>query len=300
MFPESLAWFGEWFKFSDLQLHTLMILLIICGVSFLYCFVVGQITGNNSQMDKLWSILPIVYTWVIAFESNLNFRCIIIAVLVTYWGIRLTINFGRKGAYKLKFWEGEEDYRWKWLRERKPFFNKVVWFIFNLFFISFYQNLLVLLTTLPAVALMESTQNFNLIDVIAIVVTLGATTLELIADEEQWKFQQNKWGMIKSGKKLNELPSPYNLGFNTTGLWNKARHPNYLGEQLTWVGVYLFTLAAGVAVFNWSIIGCLLLIALFFGSSTLAENISASKYPLYKEYAKKVLRYIPLSPRYRK
>ena len=185
-------------------------------------------------------------------------------------------------------------------RERKPFSNKVVWFIFNLFFISFYQNFLVLLTTLPAVALMESTQSFNMIDVIAIVVTLGATTLELIADEEQWKFQQNKWGMIKSGKKLNELPSPYNLGFNTTGLWNKARHPNYLGEQLTWVGVYLFTLAAGVAVFNWSIIGCLLLIALFFGSSTLAENISASKYPLYKEYAKKVLRYIPLSPRYRK
>ena len=56
---------------SKLQLDTLLILVIICGGSALYCFVVGELARNNSQMDKLWSILPIAYTWVIAAKGNL-------------------------------------------------------------------------------------------------------------------------------------------------------------------------------------------------------------------------------------
>ena len=97
--------------FSSLQIETLIILSIICSVSVLYCFVVGEISGNNSQMDKLWSILPEVYLWVIAIRSGLNPRVLMMAIIATLWGIRLTFNFGRKGAYRLKFWEGEEDYR---------------------------------------------------------------------------------------------------------------------------------------------------------------------------------------------
>ena len=281
-----------WPTLSQVQLDTLLILGIICAVSILYCFIVGEITRNNSQMDKLWSILPPVYAWVSCVKGGFNFRLVIMAILATIWGIRLTINFGRKGAYKLKFWEGEEDYRWKYLRGKKPFNNKIVWCIFNFFFISIYQNVLVLATTIPSVALIGYEAPFNFMDIIAIVVTVGAITLEIVADEQQWKFQQTKWGMIKEGKKLEELPAPYNIGFNTTGLWNFGRHPNYLGEQLTWVGFYLFSIAAGVGVFNYSGIGALFLILLFLGSSTLAEVISSSKYPLYKEYKKKVARYI--------
>ena len=85
---------------SENQLETLFILLIVCGSSALYCFVVGELTRNNSQMDKLWSLLPIAYTWIVAVRANLNPRTMMFAVLVTIWGIRLTINFARKGAYK--------------------------------------------------------------------------------------------------------------------------------------------------------------------------------------------------------
>ena len=99
------------FSLSDNQKDTMFILLIICGSSALYCFIVGEISRNNSQMDKLWSILPIAYTWVIAAKAGFNPRQVIYAVLVTLWGIRLTFNFARKGAYSIKFWSGEEDYR---------------------------------------------------------------------------------------------------------------------------------------------------------------------------------------------
>lgn len=44
------------FNLSDLQRETLYILMIVCGISMAYCFVVGELSGNNSQMDKLWSV----------------------------------------------------------------------------------------------------------------------------------------------------------------------------------------------------------------------------------------------------
>ena len=105
--------------------------------------------------------------------------------------------------------------------------------------------------------------------------------------------------MLKEGKKLEELPLPYSKGFNTVGLWGRSRHPNYLGEQSIWVGVYIFSISALVGeygitgIFNLSGIGALLLILLFIGSTILAENISKGKYPEYSNYQKKVSVYIP-------
>ena len=275
------------------QMETLKVLgMIMCG-SAVFCFVVGELTGNNSQMDKLWSLLPIAYTWVIAFRGGLQTRLVVMAVLATLWGLRLTFNFARKGAYRLKFWEGEEDYRWAVLRAKKEFQPHWKWMIFNLFFISIYQNALVLMTTFPALVLMSVDKPFGLVDGLVSALMLGFIVYETIADEQQWAFQTTKWKMIKEGKKLEELPAPYNKGFNTVGLWNVSRHPNYFAEQGTWFAFYLFTIGGGMSLFNWSIIGALLLIVLFLGSSAFAEEISASKYPEYARYCQLVSRFFP-------
>lgn len=66
-----------------------------------------------------------------------------IPLIATLWGIRLTINFARKGAYKLKFWEGVEDYRWAVVRSGPAFKKRWTWMLFDLGFISIYQNALV-------------------------------------------------------------------------------------------------------------------------------------------------------------
>ena len=275
------------------QLATLKTLGIIAGCSALFCFVVGELTRNNSQMDKLWSLLPIVYTWVIAFGSGFQTRLVVMACLATIWGARLTFNFARKGAYKLKFWEGEEDYRWPVLRARKEFQPRWKWMLFDLFFISIYQNALVLMTTFPALVLMTVPVPVGWMDIIAAVLMLGFIVYETIADEQQWAFQSTKWKMIREGKKLEELPAPYNKGFNTMGLWSVSRHPNYFAEQGTWCAFYLFSVAGGIGVFNWSVIGALLLIVLFLGSSAFAEGISAAKYPEYEHYCKTVSKFFP-------
>jgi len=278
---------------DPLQLETFKTLGIIAACSALYCFIVGEITHNNSQMDKLWSLLPIAYTWIIAAKGGMSPRLVAMACLATLWGARLTFNFARKGAYRLKFWEGEEDYRWPVLRARKEFQPRWKWMVFDLFFISIYQNAIVLMITFPALVAMASPQAFGWLDIVAAVLMLGFILYETVADEQQWKFQTKKWKMIGEGKKLDELPAPYNKGFNTTGLWKLSRHPNYLGEQGTWVSFYLFSIAAGIGVINWSIAGALLLIVLFLGSSSFAEEISASKYPEYKQYCQKVSRFFP-------
>ena len=280
------------------QLSTLRILLTITGCSALYCFVVGELTGNNSQMDKLWSILPVVYTWIIAVRGGMAPRLVVMAALATLWGARLTFNFARKGAYKLRFWEGEEDYRWAVLRAKKEFQPRWKWMLFDLFFISIYQNVLVLMITFPALVNMASPAPFNWLDCLAAVLTAGFVCYETVADEQQWRFQSRKWAMLREGRSLESLPAPYDKGFNTTGLWRVSRHPNYFAEQGTWIAFYLFSVAAGIGIFNWSVAGALLLVVLFLGSSAFAEEISSGKYPGYKRYQQEVPRFLPV--RFRK
>jgi len=282
------------FTLTETQSETLKILLIVCGCSVAFCFVVGELAQNFSQMDKLWSILPIAYAWIVAGKGGMKLRLVVYALIVTVWGVRLTINFARKGAYRLKFWTGEEDYRWSIVRSNPIFRHKLAWTLFDLFFISLYQNLLVLGICLPSLAAMESTAPFGAWDIAATVLAVLFLALETVADEYQWRFHQTKKKLLSEGK---ALPKPYDLGFNTTGPWSRMRHPNYLGEQGIWLSLYLFAIGAGAAsrgVFHWSASGPLLLILLFMGSSALGESISSKKYPRYKDYIEQVRKYIPI------
>ncbi len=256
-----------------------------------YCFFVGEITRNNSQVDKLWSIVPIFYTWYMSYLGDFTPRMTLMSFLATVWGIRLTYNFARRGAYVLKFWEGEEDYRWKILRERPGFNNKIVWGLFNLFFISGYQNVLIFLFTLPILVDLNSgsSGDLNLFDITLSIVFVFAVLLEYIADQQQYDFQTEKYRRIKNNEPLGE----YAHGFVNMGLWAFVRHPNYAMEQLIWIFFYLFSVNATGEWINWSMGGCVLLIILFKGSSDFSEAISAEKYPHYKEYQKKVPRFIP-------
>ena len=126
------------------------------------------------------------------------------AVLVTLWGIRLTYNFSRRGAYSWKFWTGEEDYRWEVLRQKPELKGKVRWFLFNLFFISFYQQGLLLLITLPTlIALRGYETPLGLLDYLATALFIFFLVIETIADQQQWNYQQAKKKKIKTGEKLH-------------------------------------------------------------------------------------------------
>lgn len=262
---------------------------LMLGISGL-CFVVGEITGNVSQTDKLWSITPLVYTWCFAYQSAWEPRAVLMAVLVTVWGVRLTYNFGRKGGYHWKFWEGEEDYRWSVLRKKTFLNTRFGWLLFNLFFICFYQQALVWLITLPAVVACSVDGGLQWFDWMLAAIFIGLVVIETIADQQQWNFQTEKHRRIKNGEKLTDV---YAEGFLQSGLWAKVRHPNYAAEQAVWIVFYIFSAAATGRGINWSMAGCLLLVILFQGSSDFSEKISSEKYPAYKSYQKRVGRFFP-------
>jgi steroid 5-alpha reductase family enzyme len=275
---------------NELQISILKETAYIVAGVIAYTFIVGQLTGNNSQVDKLWSIVPIVYTWYMTYKAGWNDRMVVMSVLSTAWGLRLTYNFARRGAYKWKFWEGEEDYRWEILRKRPGFSNPFVWMLFNLFFICFYQNALIFLFTLPILTSVSSAAiPLNAIDYILAGVVVVLIYIEYTADQQQYDFQTEKYRRINAGEDLGH----YADGFVSTGLWSKVRHPNYAAEQSIWIVFYLLGAHATGEWINWTIAGCILLIILFKGSSDFSEEISSNKYPNYKDYQKKVGRFIP-------
>jgi steroid 5-alpha reductase family enzyme len=82
-------------------------------------------------------------------------------------------------------------------------------------------------------------------------------------------------------------------GFVVTGLWSLCRHPNFACEQAFWVVTYQWSCFNTDQLYNWTGIGVLGLLGIFQGSTWLTEKLSAQKYPEYKEYQKRVGRFIP-------
>ncbi|MBK9107436.1 MAG: DUF1295 domain-containing protein [Saprospiraceae bacterium] len=287
--PVGCFYFGA---FPDPEEWSLLKQLLIIALAIaLLCFIVSEMTGNYSQVDKLWSLLPVVYVWIVTSNYEFNDRLMLMSILVTIWGVRLTYNFSLKGAYSWKFWQGEEDYRWKVLRQKTEFQQPWIWRLFNLGFICIYQNLLILLFTTPIiVAAQYNSIQLKSFDWIIALAMLSFITYETIADFQQWNFQKTKWQKIKAGEILTEN---FQKGFLTRGLWAYSRHPNYFAEQCLWICFYLFSATVGGSWINWSMVGCLLLILLFQGSARFSEEISSTKYPEYGSYQKKVPLFIP-------
>jgi steroid 5-alpha reductase family enzyme len=275
---------------NDLQTQTLENLVYIYLSAAGLCFVISTLTKNYSQVDKLWSVIPVVYAWVVAEASGFEGRIVLMAILVSIWGIRLTYNFGRRGGYSLKFWEGEEDYRWSILQAKPEFQSAINWSLFNLFFISLYQMGLILLFTLPILKAMGGPE-LTFWDGMLSAAFIAFVVIETIADQQQWTFQTEKYRRINAGEPLTH---PYDKGFVQSGFWGIVRHPNYAAEQAIWMVFYLFSIVATGIVINWSIAGCILLVLLFKGSSDFSENISSDKYPDYTKYQEQVPRFLPL------
>ena len=251
------------------------------AVATIACWVLSVVTTNYSQVDRLWSIAPPLYAiGFAAGEHFTNLRLDFIAVLVTAWGARLTFNFARKGGYR----RGHEDYRWPILRAR---LGPVLFQLFNVTFIAPYQNLLLLLITLPCWTALRARGPLGTLDLVAATSFIVLLVGETIADRQQWYFHRDKHARLARGE---VVASP----FLTTGLFRYSRHPNFFCEISLWWSVYLVSVAAGAGWLNVSILGPVLLTLLFQGSTTMTERVTRSKYPSYAAYQQRTSRLVPM------
>jgi steroid 5-alpha reductase family enzyme len=265
----------------------LVVCLAICGAITAATWIASIATREYSWVDRVWSIAPMAYVWVFAVAAGFDARLVLMAVLVTLWGIRLTFNYARKGGYR----PGGEDYRWAVLRERMspPWFQ-----VFNLLFISVYQNALILLFCLPAyTAFAAAGTPLGAWDAVLSLTFLGMLAGETIADQQQWEFQRWKAAERAAGRP----PEP---GFLQTGLFRVSRHPNFFFEQAQWWVFYGFAIAATGVWLHWTIAGTVLLTLLFIGSTVFTESISRTKYPEYDAYRARTSAIIPWFPQPRR
>jgi steroid 5-alpha reductase family enzyme len=262
---------------------------VMLGAAIL-CFTVSEITRNYSQVDKLWSLLPPAYSWI-TVAAVPSAKTVLMAVLVTLWGLRLSYNFHRKGGYSVIPWKGEEDYRWKILRENPVLKGRFRFGLFNLLFISLYQNIIILLFTTPIlIAALHPEKPLTVSDMIAALLMISFLIIETVADNQQFRFQTLK---RTAADKVPEYSSSLRKGFLTEGLWKFVRHPNFASEQAIWISFYLFGVVSSGRWINFTLLGPVLLVLLFIGSSVMTENISSSRYPEYSSYQKEVPKFIP-------
>ena len=270
-------------------MNPLPLVLLVAGVTCAFCWVASLLTKDTSWVDRVWSIVPVAYVWIFAvaglMEGEDAARLVVMAVLVTAWGARLTYNFARKGGYR-----GMEDYRWAILRGRmRPWQFQ----LFNLFFIVLYQNALLVLITLPAFIAWLHPVPVTGWDAAFAVLFAVFLVGELTADQQQWNFHQAK-------KAAGGTLEP---GFLTTGLFAYSRHPNFFFEQAQWWAFYgigaTALVASGGSWLNWTILGAALLSVLFIGSTLFTESISKAKYPSYAQYRRTTSMLVPLPRRRR-
>ena len=265
-------------------LVVLVVVLVVCA----FCWIASLITKDTSWVDRIWSIVPVVYVWIFAIAAGLgDARLDVMAGLVTLWGARLTFNFARKGGYG-GIGGDHEDYRWAVLRARM---SPAAYQVFNVFFIVIFQNAVLALIALPAyTAYQHRGTPFGVLDAVLTVLFLLFLTGETVADQQQWNFQSWKRAEVAAGRQ----PSPR---FVQSGLWRLSRHPNFFFENAQWWTIFAFGAVAAGSVLQWTVAGVVLLLAVFIGSTTFTEEITKSKYPEYGEFQKTTSAVIPWFPR---
>ena len=253
----------------DALIADLFATLVIFGFSRYY--------GNSSFYDAYWSVIPpllALYWWS---ESSLgigDLRAWLVLGVITLWAVRLTGNWVHTfpGLH-------HEDWRYPMLREEAGKAEALI----DFFGIHLFPTLQVFLATVPAyVALTVTDRGIGIIDVIAVLVGVGAVALEFGADTQMHAFVRNR----TPGQVMD------------TGLWAWSRHPNYFGEISFWLSVALFGLAASPGDFWWIFAGVAAMVAMFVGVSIpMMEKRSLERRPSYQDVIDRVPMLVPRPPR---
>ncbi|GAA5829032.1 hypothetical protein JCM3766R1_003911 [Sporobolomyces carnicolor] len=259
------AWRNYYLDTSTNPLHPA---LLFCGAISMIVWLLGEVTGNVSQVDRLWTTLPLVYSAHFTFIpylngsvshiSDLDHRMLLVFALQCCWSARLTYQSARRGFLDPR----SEDYRWPLVRNKIPTW---AFKLLNFVFIAWIQNILLMVAELPQYLLLTHSLSssghisqlkkltsshatsvrvpLNVADVLLAAAFLTTLVFEMRADNQQQRFQNLKHGALKKdpSRRTEKEKKAIERGFVTGGLWSWSRHPNFACEQTTWYILYAFT-----------------------------------------------------------
>ena len=203
--------------------------------------------GKAWPVDFIWSGYPPCLALALALQrcagsllQELPARQWLVLALVWGWGARLTYNFVARGGV------GHEDWRYTAQREQ---FGRHFW-LASLVTVFLAQSTFMFAGCLSLFPAMRHGREDGTSDgdggeegvtlAVGVAVTLAAVGLEAAADRQLDRFVAAR----KSGGGGGAVCD--------AGLWSWSRHPNYFGEWLFWLGLWLL---GGGRVWSWASLG---------------------------------------------
>ncbi len=199
---------------SYCQYSKSMLIVTCLAIALFINFVLFWIAYTR-QSDKLTdfayalSFIAVVVSAIILSNQRSTLLSILV-VMVVVWALRLGVFL------VIRIRKTGKDARFDGIREDFVKFLK--------FWLG--QGAIAWFLLLPVLFLAQVNAQINTLSVVGVVLWLSGLILETVADFQKYQFSKN--------------PANRNKWIDT-GLWRYSLHPNYFGEILVWVGVYVAT-----------------------------------------------------------
>ena len=238
-------------------------------------WIISVVIRNVSIVDLFWGTgFVVVNTWYFIENHIYNPRQILLMVLVSLWGVRLSVYLAWRNIGK------GEDFRYR--QFRKNFGEKNYWWI-SFFQVFLLQGVLMWLisSTLWGVNNENVSESLTIIDYLGVIIWLTGFIFEAGGDYQLAKFRMDP---SNKGKVLD------------SGFWHYTRHPNYFGDAAVWWGYAFLCIGAGN---YWLIAGAILMTLLIIkvsGVALLEKSLTVQK-PQYNAYILKTNSFFPWFPK---
>jgi steroid 5-alpha reductase family enzyme len=257
---------------SLLALEAGIVLLLVTGL-----WAGSVVVRDTSIVDVFWGSGFVIIAWfAFALADGNPSRGLLLAALVTVWGLRLTLYLARRNLGK------GEDYRYAAMRRR----HGSSWPLLSLPVVFWLQGALMWVVSLPVqVAMTEPTPaNLGLLVWGGAALWAVGLAFETVGDLQLTRFKADA---ANRGMVMNR------------GLWHYTRHPNYFGDFCVWWGIWLVALATGSAW--WTAIGPAVMSLLLIRVSGVAllERSMIRRRPGYADYVARTSAFFPRPPRRR-
>ncbi len=256
--------------FFEIYIHTLAaIIIMMTGL-----WIASIFLKNVAIVDLFWGFGFVLAGWIYFFYTDgYEVRKILLMVLVTIWGLRLSIYLAWRNLGK------GEDFRYQ--QFRKNYGEKYWWISFLQTFLL--QGILMWLISAPLLGAQfySGNSSLNIFDILGILLWIIGIIFEAGGDFQLAKFKSNP---DNKGKVLD------------SGFWRYTRHPNYFGDASVWWGYGFICIASGSYL---PFLGSLLMTALIIkvsGVALLEKTLTNTK-PQYKDYIEKTSPFIPWFPK---
>jgi steroid 5-alpha reductase family enzyme len=229
---------------------------------------------NASIVDIVWGSGFVVVAWVsYAVADGDDTRRIVIALMVTLWGLRLAGYLAKRNIGH------GEDYRYRAMRKhwgaRFPIVSLVTVFLL--------QGVLMWVVSIGVqLGQVPATPSFGPIGTMGILVWMVGLAFEAVGDLQLSRFKADP---ANAGKVMDK------------GLWSLTRHPNYFGDSLVWWGIAIVAAESGLGA--WGFLGAAVmnfLLVRVSGVALLEKSLSKRKEG-YADYVARTSAFLPRPPK---